>query len=67
MSRGAGESGEFVVGLMKLSSEVRSIIFCPFLNTILSVEAFLMLELIPDAVLSNEGMEPESKQAAEPL
>ena len=56
MSRGSGKSGVLLAGLVELSSVVESIIFCRFLDEFLVLEALLMLELIPDAVLGKEGI-----------
>ena len=67
MSRGSGKSGVLLAGLAELSSVVESIIFCPFFDKFLSVEALLMLELIPDAVLGKEGMKTGSKRASETI
>ena len=61
MSRGAGESCVFFCTLVGLSSVVEFFIVYPFLDEFLSVETFLMLVLIPDAVLGKEGMETESR------
>ena len=56
-----------LAGLVELSSVMESIIFCPFLDEFLALEALFMLELIPDAVLGKEGMETELRQASETI
>ena len=61
MSRGSGESGVLLFDLVGLSSVVESIIFCPFLDAFLSMEAFMMLLLMPNAALGKGGMGAELK------
>jgi hypothetical protein len=61
MSRGSGNSGALLAGLVELPSVVESIILFPFFDEFLSLAALLMLELIPDAVLGKEDIETESK------
>ena len=65
MSRGSGECGVLLFGLVELLSVKKSVIFCPFLDVFLSMEAFLMLVLMPKAALGKEDKGAESKSVSE--